>query len=159
MQEKQVNPYIVALTVMLPTFMVLMDTSIVTVALSYMAGSLSVTTDDATWTLTVYLAASGIILPITGFLGNKFGRKNYFLISIIGFTISSFLCGIAPTLDLLLLFRAIQGFAGGGLQPISQAYTNGKLSFRKKSSSYEYFFNWRYICTYLGACNWWMDCR
>ncbi|HEX14069.1 MAG TPA: EmrB/QacA family drug resistance transporter, partial [Desulfurella acetivorans] len=70
MEDRKVNPYIIALTVMLPTFMVLMDTSIVTVALSCMAGPLSVTTDDATWTLTVYLAASGIILPITGFLGN-----------------------------------------------------------------------------------------
>jgi DHA2 family multidrug resistance protein len=139
MQEKQVNPYIVALTVMLPTFMVLMDTSIVTVALSYMAGPLSVTTDDATWTLTVYLAASGIILPITGFLGNKFGRKNYFLISIIGFTISSFLCGIAPTLDLLLLFRAIQGFAGGGLQPISQAILMESFPLEKRAQAMSIF--------------------
>ncbi|WP_291493346.1 DHA2 family efflux MFS transporter permease subunit [Desulfurella sp.] len=139
MEDKKVNPYIIALTVMLPTFMVLMDTSIVTVALSYMAGPLSVTTDDATWTLTVYLAASGIILPITGFLGNKFGRKNYFLISIIGFTVSSFLCGIAPTLDLLLLFRAIQGFAGGGLQPISQAILMESFPLEKRAQAMSIF--------------------
>ena len=119
--DKKVHPYLIAFTVMLPTFMVLMDTSIVSVALRYIAGPLSVTADDAAWTLTVYLAANAIALPLTGFLSQKFGRKNFFLFNTIVFTISSFLCGIAPNLDLLLLFRTIQGFSGGALQPLSQA--------------------------------------
>lgn len=121
MMEKKINPYLIAITVMIPTFMVLMDTSIVSVALPYIAGPLSVTTDDAAWTLTVYIAANAIILPVTGFFSQKFGRKKFFLAMVTGFTVTSFLCGLAPSLDFLLLFRALQGFSGGTLMPLSQA--------------------------------------
>jgi DHA2 family multidrug resistance protein len=137
--ERKIHPYLIAITVMLPTFMVLMDTSIVSVALRYIAGPLSVTPDDAAWTLTVYLAANAIILPITGFLSQKFGRKNFFLFNVIGFTISSFLCGIAPNLDLLLLFRTIQGATGGALQPLSQAILMESFPIEKRTKAMAIF--------------------
>ncbi|MGE4546177.1 MAG: DHA2 family efflux MFS transporter permease subunit [Desulfurella sp.] len=137
--EKKVNPYLIALTVMIPTFMVLMDTSIVSVALPYIAGPLSVTTDDAAWTLTVYIAASAIILPVTGFFSQKFGRKKFFLAMVVGFTTTSFLCGIAPNLDLLLLFRALQGFSGGTLMPLSQAILMESFPLEKRTQAMSIF--------------------
>ena len=106
---------------MLATFMEVLDTTVVNVSLPHIAGSLSSTIDEATWALTSYLVANAIILPITGWLANYFGRKNLLMMSVTGFTIASFLCGLAPTLPLLILFRIIQGAAGGALQPLSQA--------------------------------------
>lgn len=137
--ENKVNPYVVALTVMIPTFMVLMDTSIVSVALPYIAGPLSVTTDDAAWTLTVYIAASAIILPVTGFLSQKFGRKNFFIAMVAAFTVSSFLCGTAPDLDSLLIFRAAQGFSGGTLMPLSQAILMESFPVEKRTQAMSIF--------------------
>src|SRR5438874_2268212 len=116
-----VNPWLVAIAVMTSTFMEVLDTTVVNVSLPHIAGSLSATTDEATWALTSYLVANAIILPMTGWLANFFGRKRLLLFSVIGFTASSFLCGLAPTLPLLILFRCIQGACGGGLQPLSQA--------------------------------------
>jgi MFS transporter, DHA2 family, multidrug resistance protein len=116
-----VNPWIVAVAVMLSTFMEVLDTTVVNVSLPHIAGSLSATTDEATWTLTSYLVSNAIILPITGWLANYFGRKRLLLMSVTGFTAASFLCGLAPTLPLLIVFRIIQGACGGGLQPLSQA--------------------------------------
>ena len=116
-----VNPWIIAVSVMLSTFMEVLDTTVVNVSLPHIAGSLSATTDEATWTLTSYLVANAIILPITGWLSNYFGRKRLLMFSVIGFTAASFLCGLAPSLGLLVFFRIIQGACGGGLQPISQA--------------------------------------
>src|ERR1700757_1524354 len=116
-----VNPWLVAIAVMTSTFMEVLDTTVVNVSLPHIAGSLSATTDEATWALTSYLVANAIILPMTGWLANFFGRKRLLLFSVIGFTASSFLCGFAPTLPLLILFRCIQGACGGGLQPLSQA--------------------------------------
>jgi len=101
--------------------MEVLDTTVVNVSLPHIAGSLSATTDEATWALTSYLVANAIILPMTGWLANFFGRKRLLLFSVIGFTASSFLCGLAPTLPLLIVFRCIQGACGGGLQPLSQA--------------------------------------
>lgn len=116
-----VNPWIVAIAVMLGTFMEVLDTTVVNVSLPHIAGNLSASTDEATWVLTSYLVANAIILPMTGWLANRFGRRNLLLLSVLGFTCFSFLCGIAPNLPLLIVFRVFQGATGGGLQPLSQA--------------------------------------
>jgi DHA2 family multidrug resistance protein len=117
----EINPWIIAVAVMLGTFMEVLDTTVVNVSLPHIAGSLGATVDEATWVLTSYLVANAIILPMTGWLGNQFGRKRILLFSVAGFTISSFLCGLAPSLPLLIIFRVLQGATGGGLQPLSQA--------------------------------------
>src|SRR3954453_18260540 len=116
-----INPWIIAISVMLGTFMEVLDTTVVNVSLQHIAGSLSVTPEEATWVLTSYLVANAIVLPLTGWLGNYFGRRNVLLASVGGFTIFSFLCGIAPNLPALIVFRIFQGATGGGLQPLSQA--------------------------------------
>ncbi len=115
------NPWIVSAAVMLGTFMVVLDTTVVNVSLPHIAGSLSSTVDETTWALTSYLAANAIILPITGWLSNHFGRKRLLIMSLVGFTTSSFLCGLALSLPMLIVFRIAQGATGGALQPISQA--------------------------------------
>ena len=115
-----VNPWLVAAVVVVPTFMEVLDTTIAVVALRYIAGGLSATVDDGEWVITSYLAANAIILPITGWLTAHLGRRNYFLLSIAIFTLASALCGMAGSLGQLILFRVIQGLAGGGLQPCSQ---------------------------------------
>jgi MFS transporter, DHA2 family, multidrug resistance protein len=114
------NPWLVAAVVVVPTFMEVLDTTIAVVALRYIVGGLSATADDGEWVLTSYLAANAIILPITGWLSAHLGRRNYFLASIAIFTLSSLLCGMAGSLGQLILFRVMQGLAGGGLQPSSQ---------------------------------------
>ena len=116
-----VNPWIVAVAVMFATFMEILDTTVVNVSLPHIAGSLSASIDESTWALTSYLVANAIVLPLTGWLANYFGRKRLLLISITGFTVASFLCGLAPTLGMLVVFRVIQGLTGGALQPLSQA--------------------------------------
>jgi MFS transporter, DHA2 family, multidrug resistance protein len=116
-----INPWIIAVAVMLSTFMEVLDTTVVNVSLPHIAGSLSATIDESTWTLTSYLVSNAIILPITGWLANYFGRKRLLMLSVVGFTSASFLCGLAPSLPFLVFFRVIQGACGGGLQPISQA--------------------------------------
>ncbi len=120
-EHKHVNPWIIAIAVMLGTFMEVLDTSVVNVSLPHIAGSLSATIDEATWTVTSYLVANAIILPMTGWLASAFGRKRLLMISVVGFTFSSFLCGLAPTLGSLIFFRIVQGATGGALQPLSQA--------------------------------------
>jgi DHA2 family multidrug resistance protein len=115
------NPWLIALSVTLAAFMEVLDTTIVNVSLPHIAGSLSSSYDDATWTLTSYLVANGIVLPISGSLGRVLGRKRYFLICIASFTICSFLCGISTSLGELIVFRLLQGFFGGGLQPNQQS--------------------------------------
>jgi MFS transporter, DHA2 family, multidrug resistance protein len=116
-----INPWIIAVSVMLGTFMEVLDTTVVNVSLPHIAGNLSASTDEATWVLTSYLVANAIVLPLTGWLANHFGRRRILLISVTGFTFFSFLCGIAPNLPLLIVFRVFQGATGGGLQPLSQA--------------------------------------
>src|SRR6186713_2605679 len=108
-QTPQVNPWFVALAVMFGTFMEVLDTTVVNVSLPHIAGSLSVTSEEATWALTSYLVANAIILPMTGWLAATFGRKRLLMMSVTGFTISSFLCGIAPNLSALIAFRILQG--------------------------------------------------
>lgn len=119
--HSRINPWIVAVAVMLSTFMEVLDTTVVNVSLPHIAGNLSATVDEATWTLTSYLVSNAIILPLTGWLANFFGRKRMLIGSVIGFTVASFFCGLAPNLPFLIFFRVVQGACGGGLQPISQA--------------------------------------
>src|SRR6202166_2059169 len=119
--SKEINPWLIAIAVMSSTFMEVLDTTVVNVSLPHIAGNLSASTDEATWTLTSYLVANAIILPMTGWLASRFGRKNLLMLSVVGFTTASFLCGLAPTLRMLILFRILQGATGGALQPLSQA--------------------------------------
>ncbi len=116
-----VNPWIIALTVTLATFMEVLDTSIANVALPHIAGSLSAGTDESTWILTSYLVSNAIVLPLSGWLSSIIGRKNFYMGCVALFTISSFLCGFAPNLAMLIVFRIMQGAGGGGLQPSEQA--------------------------------------
>ena len=117
----RVNPWLIAFVVSLAAFMEVLDTSIANVALPHIAGNLGASSDESTWVLTSYLVSNAIVLPITGWLVSLVGRKRFFIICISLFTVSSLLCGIAPTLGLLLLARVVQGIGGGGLQPMAQA--------------------------------------
>jgi DHA2 family multidrug resistance protein len=119
--QPHVNPWIVATAVMFATFMEVLDTTVVNVSLPHIAGSLSASVDEATWVLTSYLVANAIILPMTGWLANYFGRKRMLQAAVFGFTAASFLCGMAQTLPMLIFFRIVQGATGGALQPLSQA--------------------------------------
>ena len=116
-----VNPWLIAFTVMLSTFMEVLDTSIANVALPHIAGSLSAGIDESTWVLTSYLVSNAIVLPLTGWFSKLFGRKRFYITCVLTFIVSSFLCGGAPSLPLLVFFRVLQGAGGGGLQPVSQA--------------------------------------
>src|SRR5205085_3113038 len=116
-----INPWLIAVAVMSSTFMEVLDTTVVNVSLPHIAGNLSASTDEATWVLTSYLVSNAIVLPLTGWLASRFGRRRILLMSVGGFTLFSFLCGIAPNLPALIIFRIFQGATGGGLQPLSQA--------------------------------------
>jgi MFS transporter, DHA2 family, multidrug resistance protein len=116
-----VNPWFVAITVTLATFMELLDTSIANVSLPHIAGGLAVSYDESTWVLTSYLVANAVVLPLSAWLSRVFGRKNYYMTCVALFVGSSFLCGIAPSLGLLIFFRVLQGVGGGGLAPVEQA--------------------------------------
>ena len=115
------NPWLVAVVVAMAAFMEVLDTSIANVALPHIAGNLGASNDESTWVLTSYLVSNAIVLPMSGWLASVFGRKRFFLLCIFLFTLSSLLCGAAPSLAALILFRVIQGVGGGGLQPIAQA--------------------------------------
>ncbi len=116
-----VNPWVIALVVTLATFMEVLDTSIANVALPHVAGSLSAGQDESTWILTSYLVSNAIVLPLSGWLSSILGRKRFYMGCVVVFTLSSFLCGLAPNLGMLIVFRILQGAGGGGLQPSSQA--------------------------------------
>ncbi len=117
----QFNPWLIALTVTLASFMEVLDTSIANVALPHIAGGLSASEDEATWVLTSYLVSNAIILPLSGWFSLLLGRKRFYMVCVALFTLSSFMCGIAPSLSLLVFFRVLQGIGGGGLQPSEQA--------------------------------------
>src|SRR5579863_5289213 len=119
--NRQVSPWIIALTVMLATFMEVLDTSVANVSLPNIAGNLSASLDEATWVLTSYLVANAIILPMGGWFAMLLGRKRFYVICVALFTVSSVLCGFAPSLGMLIFFRVLQGLGGGALQPVSQA--------------------------------------
>jgi DHA2 family multidrug resistance protein len=133
------NPWLIALAVVVPTFMEVLDTTIANVALRYIAGGLSAAVTDSEWVITSYLAANAIILPISGWLAAHLGRRNYFLLSIAIFTISSGLCGLSTSLGQLILFRVLQGLAGGGLQPSSQAILLDSFPVEKQGAAQTLF--------------------
>ena len=130
------NPWVIAVTVTLATFMEALDTSIVNVAMPHMAGSLSASVDEATWVLTSYLVANAVVLPISGWIANRIGRKRFYMSCVALFTMASLLCGLAPTLPMLVLFRVIQGAAGGGLQPSEQAILADTFPPQKRSMAF-----------------------
>jgi len=130
------NPWLVALTVTLATFMEVLDTSIANVALPHMAGSLGASQDEATWVLTSYLVASAIILPISGWLATRFGRKRFYMTCVVIFTICSLLCGLAQTLPILILARVLQGLGGGGLAPSEQAILADTFPVSKRGQAF-----------------------
>src|SRR5258705_2234902 len=117
----QVNPWLIAVVVAMAAFMEVLDTSIANVALPYMAGNLGASNDESTWVLTSYLVSNAIVLPISGWFASVLGRKRFFMTCLAIFTLSSLLCGIAPSLGAIILFGVLQGAGGGGLQPMAQA--------------------------------------
>jgi MFS transporter, DHA2 family, multidrug resistance protein len=132
----RVNPWAIGATVSIAAFVEVLDTSVANVALPYIAGGLGASYDDSTWVLTSYLAANAIVLPISGWLAEIIGRKRYFMLSLLIFTLSSLLCGLAPNLPLLLFFRAVQGVGGGGLQPMAQAILNDSFPPEKRGVAF-----------------------
>ncbi len=120
-QPPKYNPYLIALVVTLATFMEVLDTTIANVALPHIAGNLSAGTDESTWVLTSYLVSNAIVLPLNGWFSRVFGRKRFYMLCVATFTVSSFLCGLAPSLGWLVFFRVLQGLGGGGMQPSEQA--------------------------------------
>ncbi len=119
--QPKYNPWLIGVVVVMAAFMEVLDTSIANVALPYIAGGLGASNDESTWVLTSYLASNAIVLPVSGWFAGAFGRKRFFMACLTIFTVSSLLCGMAPNLGLLLLFRVMQGAGGGGLQPTAQA--------------------------------------
>jgi DHA2 family multidrug resistance protein len=134
-----INPWFIAISVMLATFMEVIDTSIASVALPHIAGSLSATTDEATWVLTSYLVANAVVLPASGWFSLRFGRKRFLITCIVIFTISSFACGAATSLGMILIARAVQGAGGGALQPLSQAILLESFPQEKRGSAMAVF--------------------
>lgn len=134
--KPKANPWLIAVVVTLAAFMEILDTTIVNVSLPHIAGSVSASYDDATWTLTSYLVANGIVLPISGFIGRLIGRKRYFLICILGFVVFSFLCGTATSLGQIVVYRMFQGFFGGGLQPNQQSIILDTFEPKKRGAAF-----------------------
>jgi DHA2 family multidrug resistance protein len=130
-----VNPWLVTLSVMLPTFMEVLDTAIASVALPYIAGSLSASNSEATWVLTSYLVANAVILPASNWFARRFGRKRFLITCVTIFTVASFFCGAAPSLAAILLARVMQGAGGGALQPLSQSILLESFPVSKRSMS------------------------
>jgi MFS transporter, DHA2 family, multidrug resistance protein len=130
------NPWLIAATVALAAFMEVLDTSIANVALPHIAGNLGASTDQGTWVLTSYLVANAIILPTGGWASSVIGRRNFFMLCIVIFTVSSFLCGIAPSLPILLICRVFQGIGGGGLQPMAQAIMADSFEEKKRGQAF-----------------------
>src|SRR6202171_5905897 len=135
-EKPGVNPWFIALTVTLATFMELLDTSIANVSLPYIGGGLGRSYDEVTWILTTYLVANAVVLPMSAWLSRVFGRKNYYLGCVALFTLTSFFCGIAPTLGIMLSSRVLQGLAGGGLAPVSQAILIDTFPAAKRASAF-----------------------
>ncbi len=138
-QNFGINPWLIAISVMLATFMEVLDTAIASVALPYIAGSLSASTDEATWVLTSYLVANAVILPASNWLSLRFGRKRFLITCVIIFTIASFFCGAAPTLGFMLVARVIQGAGGGALQPLSQSILLESFPPEKRGAAMAFF--------------------
>ncbi len=136
MPDGSINPWVIAVTVTLATFMEVLDGSIANVALPHIAGNLSASADESTWVLTSYLVSNAIILPLSGWLSSLIGRKRFYMSCVVIFTISSFLCGFAPSLGMLVFFRILQGIGGGGLQPSEQAILNDTFPLAKRGMAF-----------------------
>jgi len=136
MPDGTINPWVIAVTVTLATFMEVLDTSIANVALPHIAGNLSAGADESTWVLTSYLVSNAIVLPLSGWFSGLIGRKRFYMACVTVFTVSSFLCGLAPSLGVLVLFRILQGAGGGGLQPSEQAILNDTFSLEKRGMAF-----------------------
>src|SRR5271165_3289783 len=136
MPDGSINPWVIAITVTLATFMEVLDTSIANVALPHIRGSLSASADEATWVLTSYLVSNAIVLPLSGWLSSLVGRKRFYMACVIVFTVSSFLCGFAHSLGMLVVFRILQGAGGGGLQPSEQAILNDTFPLSKRGMAF-----------------------
>jgi MFS transporter, DHA2 family, multidrug resistance protein len=134
--RRAVNPWVIAVTVTLATFMELLDTAIANVSLPHIAGGLAVSYDESTWVLTSYLVANAVVLPLSAWLSRVFGRKRYYMICVTLFTISSLLCGLAPSLGLLIFFRVLQGIGGGGLAPVEQAILVDTFPAEKRAAAF-----------------------
>ena len=131
-----INPWFIAITVTLATFMELLDTAIANVSLPHIAGGLAVSADESTWVLTSYLVSNAVVLPLSAWLSRIFGRKRYYMICVALFTISSLLCGFAPSLGLLIFFRILQGVGGGGLAPVEQAILVDTFPASKRAAAF-----------------------
>jgi DHA2 family multidrug resistance protein len=136
MPDGTINPWVIAVTVTLATFMEVLDTSIANVALPHIAGNLSAGADESTWVLTSYLVSNAIVLPLSGWFSGLIGRKRFYMACVALFTVSSFLCGLAPSLGVLVLFRILQGAGGGGLQPSEQAILNDTFPLAKRGMAF-----------------------
>ncbi len=136
MPDGTINPWVIAITVTLATFMEVLDTSIANVALPHIAGNLSAGADESTWVLTSYLVSNAIVLPLSGWFSGLIGRKNFYMACVAVFTVSSFLCGLAPSLGVLVIFRILQGVGGGGLQPSEQAILNDTFPLEKRGMAF-----------------------
>ncbi len=137
--KPRVNPWLIAMTVALAAFMEVLDTSIANVALPHIAGTLGASTDEGTWVLTSYLVSNAIVLPLGGWASSLMGRRNFFVFCIVVFTVASFLCGAAPTLPMLLIFRVIQGAGGGGMQPMAQAIMADSFEPHKRGQAFSIY--------------------
>jgi DHA2 family multidrug resistance protein len=135
-QKKAINPWLIAITVTLATFMELLDTAIANVSLPHIAGGLATSYDEATWVLTSYLVANAVVLPLSAWLSRVFGRKNYYMACVALFSLSSLMCGLAPSLGLLIFFRVLQGIAGGGLAPVEQAILVDTFPASKRAAAF-----------------------
>src|SRR6201997_2814603 len=133
------NPWLIAIVVALASFMEVLDTTIANVALPYIAGGMGVSEDEASWVVTTYLVSNAIILTASSFLARMLGRKTFFLICLGLFTLSSILCGFAPNLDALLLFRILQGFGGGGMVPVAQSILANVFRPAKRGQAFALF--------------------
>jgi MFS transporter, DHA2 family, multidrug resistance protein len=134
--DGRINPWVIAVTVTLATFMEVLDTSIANVALPHISGNLSAGADESTWVLTSYLVSNAIVLPLSGWFSSLIGRKRFYMSCVALFTVSSFLCGLAPSLGVLVLFRILQGVGGGGLQPSEQAILNDTFPLEKRGMAF-----------------------
>src|SRR6201987_5187717 len=135
-QAKAINPWLIAITVTLATFMELLDTAIANVSLPHIAGGLATSYDESTWVLTSYLVANAVVLPLSAWLSRVFGRKNYYMTCVALFSASSLMCGLAPSLGLLIFFRVLQGIAGGGLAPVEQAILVDTFPASKRAAAF-----------------------
>src|SRR5215813_12991512 len=133
------NPWLIAIVVALASFMEVLDTTIANVALPYIAGGMGVSEDEASWVVTTYLVSNAIILTASSFLARMLGRKTFFLICLGLFTVSSLLCGFAPNLNALLLFRILQGFGGGGMVPVAQSILADSFPPAKRGQAFAVF--------------------